>query len=344
MSPDVTSPARVRPDEWFSRGVRRPYDPPTGRLLPGPAPTSPHVWELVVPGTDPATDRWITMLPGFPDGSYGYAQVDAALGATPDPRLYVEFLGHGDSDKPRRYPYSTAERADLVLAHWEAHRVTETYVVAFDYATLVVLELLARRLEGTVRLPRITGALLANGGLFTDAHSHPWQTTPFMQTRAGAMTELAKYSPAMFRSVLRMSRMYSPAYDLRREELDDWFAVMNRRDGMHVLHSDAAFVTGHKVQGERLDFGRLYRAYRDDIVFTVTGAEGDVLEGRQTIAARDRLAPEGLDVRFHPGGHLTTHEHPHLLADTIRELTSSVRGPGNSPTHLDASEGRHHDA
>ena len=86
--------------------------------------------------------------------------------------------------------------------------------------------------------------------------------------------------------------------------------------------TDAAFVTQHKAQGDRLDFARLYRAFRDEIAFTVTGAEGDVLEGRQTIAARDRLEPEGLDVRFYPGGHLTTHEHPHLLADTIRELST----------------------
>jgi hypothetical protein len=52
-------------------------------------------------------------------------------------------------------------------------------------------------------------------------------------------------------------------------------------------------------------------------------AEQDVLEGRQTIAARDRLQAEGLDVRFHPGGHLTTHEHPDLLAATIRELADT---------------------
>ena len=198
----------------------------------------------------------------------------------------------------------------------------ETFVVAFDYSTLVVLELLARRQEGRAELPRITGVLLANGGLFTDAHTHPWQTTPFMQTRAGRTTALAKYSPAMFRAILRMSRMYSRDYDLRRDELDDWFAIMNRRDGMHVLHADSAFVTDHQAQGERLDFARLYRAYRDEITFTVTGAEGDTLEGRQTIAARDRLQSEGLDVRLHPGGHLTTHEHPDLLADTVRELTT----------------------
>jgi pimeloyl-ACP methyl ester carboxylesterase len=313
---------RVTSDTWFADGIRRPYDPAGRRLLPEATPGSWHVWERVVAGTDPVPGRWVTMLPGFPDGSYGYARVDASLGATPDPRLYVEFLGHGDSDKPREYRYSTAERADLVLADWSAHRVTETYIVAFDYATLVVLELLARRGEGRARLPKITGVLLANGGLFTDAHSHPWQTTPFMQTRAGKATALAKYSPAAFRTVLRMSKMYSPDYELHRDELDEWFAIMNRHDGMHVLHADATFVSDHRAQGERLDFARLYRANRDQIAFTVSGAEGDVLEGRQTVAARDRLGPEGLDVRFHPGGHLTTHEHPELLAQTIQELTA----------------------
>ena len=317
-----SSRRRVTSGEWFAEGIRRPYDPTTGELLHRAGPRSLHVWERVVAGADPVAGRWITMLPGFPDGSYGYAQVDAALGVGADPRLHVEFLGHGDSDKPRRYAYSTAERADLVLAHWAAHRVDETFVVAFDYATLVVLELLARHQEGRAELPRITGVLLANGGLFTDAHTHPWQTTPFMQTRAGRATALAQYSPAVFRAVLRLSRMYSPDHDLRRDELDDWFAVMSRRDGMHVLHAASAFVNDHRAQGDRLDFARLHRAYRDVIAFTVSGAEGDVLEGRQTTAARDRLGPAGLDVRLHPGGHLTTHEHPDLLAGTIRELTA----------------------
>ena len=57
---------------------------------------------------------WLTVLPGFPDGSYGWAQVDRMLGDGPGPRLYVEPVGQGDSDKPRHYPYSTIERADLV--------------------------------------------------------------------------------------------------------------------------------------------------------------------------------------------------------------------------------------
>jgi Virulence activator alpha C-term len=38
------------------------------------------------------------MLPGYPDGSYGYAQVDRYLG----PRLYIEYLGQGDRTRNER--------------------------------------------------------------------------------------------------------------------------------------------------------------------------------------------------------------------------------------------------
>ena len=31
------------------------------------------------------------------------------------PKLFVEYVGMGDSDKPKDYAYSTAERTDLVM-------------------------------------------------------------------------------------------------------------------------------------------------------------------------------------------------------------------------------------
>ena len=54
----------------------------------GEGPVQPlRVFEKVVatPRVD-ADTRWLTMLPGYPDGSYGYAQVDRYLGSRPGPR------------------------------------------------------------------------------------------------------------------------------------------------------------------------------------------------------------------------------------------------------------------
>ena len=108
---------RVTAAEWFAGGQRIPYDPESARVLTeGEAAVAPgalRVFERVATTGHDADVVWLTLLPGFPDGSYGWAQVDRMLGDGPGPRLYVEPVGQGDSDKPRHYPYSTIERADL---------------------------------------------------------------------------------------------------------------------------------------------------------------------------------------------------------------------------------------
>src|SRR5947209_8262607 len=106
MSTSIASkPALIPAAEWFGGGRRVPYDPDRHRVLTAHDDMStPHlmVFERVVgaPIMD-AEGRWMTLLPGFPDGSYGYAYVNALLGDELVPRLYLEYVGQGDSDKPR---------------------------------------------------------------------------------------------------------------------------------------------------------------------------------------------------------------------------------------------------
>ena len=321
----------ISADDWFARGERRAYDPASRAM--GEGTDRPRdqirVFERVV--RDPATAidaRWTTLLPGFPDGSYGFAQVNEFLGPETMPRLFVEYIGQGDSDKPAGYRYSTMERADLVEAQWAAHGVRGTFVVAFDYSSLVLLELLARQHEraATDQGPRarIESVFIVNGGLFADAHSHPWQTTPLMKSQAGRLGMwAAQRSPAVFAGVMRAASMYSRAYGVSDAELREEYSAIARRDGARFAHRAAGFVEEHQQHAERWDLERLYLAMRGTVGFHVAGSEGDPFEPRQIVAARERLGPYGLDVRMFPGGHLTTSEHPDLLANAIRELAQS---------------------
>ena len=45
----------------------------------------------------------------------------------------------GDSDKPKDYAYSTAERTDLVEAIWRELAVRSTTLVGFDFSAIVDL-------------------------------------------------------------------------------------------------------------------------------------------------------------------------------------------------------------
>ena len=262
---------------------------------------------------------WLTMLPGFPDGSYGWARVDRMLGDGLRPRLYVEPVGQGDSDKPRDYRYSTVERADLVQALWRHHGVRRTVVVTFDYTSLALLELLRRQLDRTMATPAITAALMVNGGLFADAHTHPWRTTPVLRTPLGALgMRRAQRSPRVFDATILQSRLYSRGYHPAPAELAELRSAITRRDGAAFLHRAAGFTAEHRRHARRWDLAAIARDLDGTVALYVGGSEEDPYEHRQIQATRQRV-PQAEILTF-PGGHLTTSEHPELLAAAVRDI------------------------
>src|SRR6516165_9033680 len=174
---DATSSAEA----WFAQGERLGYDPKARAITAEGAPLNIFLKQ------EGEIAHAVSFLPGFPDGSFGWAKVLPQLpNAAEMPKLFVEYVGMGDSDKPKDYAYSTAERTDLVEAIWRDFGVQSTTLVAFDFSSLVVLEHLRRRLERSERGepaggPEIRGVFIFNGGLFTDGHSHPWYTTPILR-------------------------------------------------------------------------------------------------------------------------------------------------------------------
>ena len=89
------------------------------------------------------------------------------------------------------------------------------------------------------------------------------------------------------------------------------------------MHRGAGFVDEHRRNATRWDLAAIVDELRDTVAFHVAGSEEDPFEPRQIAAARERLAPLGVDIQSFPGGHLTTAEHPELLADAIRELADA---------------------
>jgi pimeloyl-ACP methyl ester carboxylesterase len=309
--------------EWFAGGQRIPYDPGSVRVLTeeeaAATPDVLWIFERVAAAEQDADEDtvWLTMLPGFPDGSYGWARVDRMLGDGVRPRLYVEPVGQGDSDKPRDYRYSTIERADLVQALWRHHGVRRTVVVTFDYTSLALLELLRRQLEGTMAAPVITAALMVNGGLFADAHTHPWRTTPMLRTPLGALgMRRAQRSPRVFDATIRQARLYSRGYHPAPAELAELRSAITRRDGAAFLHRAAGFTAEHRRHARRWDLAAIAGDLGGTVALYVGGSDEDPYEHRQIQATRERV-PQARILAF-PGGHLTTSEHPDLLAAAIR--------------------------
>ncbi len=311
-------------EAWFAGGERVGYDPRTRAV------TTPDAPLKIFLRREGHLAHAVTFLPGYPDGSFGWAKVLRHLpNAIEMPKLFVEYVGMGDSDKPKDYAYSTAERADLAEALWRAFDVQSTTLVAFDFSSLVVLEHLRRRLERAERGdpvcgPAIRGVFIFNGGLFPDGHSHPWFTTPILRRLPNRARQRLGRSFTLFK--LMAGVMWSKGYKVTDAEVRELQSAMNRHDGLFYLAAGAGFVADHKAQGDRLDFGRLFTAYRDQFPFLVGGSDEDPFERRQIDLAQERLGKLGLQIARLPGGHLTTNEQPGALAALIAEFERFTKG------------------
>jgi pimeloyl-ACP methyl ester carboxylesterase len=306
---------------WFAGGERVGYDPHSHSIVRAQgAPLN------VFMRREGDVAHAVSFLPGFPDGSFGWAKV---LRYLPDagemPKLFVEYVGMGDSDKPKDYAYSTAERTDLIEAIWRDLGVQSTTLVAFDFSSLVVLEHLRRRLERSERGetpggPNIRGVFIFNGGLFTDGHTHPWYTTPMLRRLPDRARRRVGRPFALFKRMPGVRKLWSKGYKVTGTELLELHNTMDRHDGLFYLAAGAGFVADHKAQGDRLDFGSLFKAYRGQFPFLVGGSDEDPFEHRQVDLAQERLGKLGLQIERLPGGHLTTNEQPGTLAALIAKF------------------------
>lgn len=316
---------------WFNSGERLVYDLTTKQITNTGSATQPnqlYVFNKHTVYLRQNAENIITFLPGFPDGSIGWVKINKLIEAQkPLNRTFIEYVGQGDSDKPKTYNYSTFERADLVEAVWKAKGVKSTFVVTVDYSSLVLMELLSRQQElierGLKPDTNITKVLMANGGYFVDGHSHPIMTTPLLKTKFGKMsTKIAQNSPSMFNRMIK--GMWSKDYKVSNEELTEIFEAITRRDGAFFLHNAAGFVDEHKANGKRLDLLSIVQKMKDSVTFHILGSEKDQFEARQVKLAKDRLLKYGVDIRLIAGGHMITSEQPQLFTDIILELANNV--------------------
>jgi pimeloyl-ACP methyl ester carboxylesterase len=320
---------------WFAGGERVGYDPKTCAIV---APQDACLRIFLRREGDIA--HAVSFLPGYPDGSLGWRKVLPHLpNASAMSKLFLDYVGMGDSDKPKDYSYSTAERTDLVEAIWRDLSVQSTTLVAFDFSSLVILEHLRRRLERSERGepvggPDIRGVFIFNGGLFTDGHSHPWYTTPILRRLPNGARRRLGRSFALFKMMVGV--MWSKGYRVTDAEIRELLSALDRHDGLFYLAAAAGFVLDHKAQGDRLDFGRLFKAYRGKFPFLVGGSDEDPFEHRQVDLAQQRLGKLGLNIERLPGGHLTTNEEPQALAALItkfeRELSTTLELQSNKCT------------
>jgi pimeloyl-ACP methyl ester carboxylesterase len=187
----------------------------------------------------------MTLLHGFPSSSHDWAGAFDALAAK-HALLAPDFLGFGASDKPRDHDYSLHEQADLVEALWEREGVTQTAVVAHDYAVSVTQELLARRADGELAA-QLTAVHLLNGGLYPDLHRPEPIQTALLDPEQGP-----KISALLNEELLTgaLAPTFAPGYDAAADSADIWRS-MQRDDGQLLAHRLIRYMTDRVEHADR---------------------------------------------------------------------------------------------
>ncbi len=143
----------LSPDEWRASGR-----------------TFPHHGEEVfyrdsgTGGGRPA----LLLIHGFPTASWDFYRIWDAL-AERYRLIAPDLMGFGFSAKPKDYPYSLTDQAELCGNLCARQQLNEVHVLAHDYGVSVAQELLAlhEKGRGVIRIKSVT---FLNGGLFPESH------------------------------------------------------------------------------------------------------------------------------------------------------------------------------
>jgi pimeloyl-ACP methyl ester carboxylesterase len=168
----------------------------------------------------------LLLIHGFPTASWDYAPLWESL-ASRWRVLTLDMLGFGFSAKPRNYPYSIGDQADLLQAFLRAESVTDYHVLAHDYGDTVAQELLARDSSQ----PRLRSVCLLNGGIFPEAH-RPLLIQRLLSSPAGPL--VARLSTRTTVAV-SMRRIFARRRPPTREELDGFWTLVAHGNGRAVL-------------------------------------------------------------------------------------------------------------
>ena len=250
----------VTSDEWFQGGRRVPYHPARKRIIHQEHEYALNVFErvrlpLYSPRLPRYDTRWLTLLPGSPTGSYAYAQVDHLLekrNLISTPRLFVEYVGQGDSDKPKDYPHNTMERADLVQAQWRAHGVHRTVVVACAFSSSVLLELLARQREAHSNYTTIEHVLILSDTLFPSISGE--EATALLNTPFGRIcSDMALRSNWVSDTLFRILQRNHPNKSTSKAEKRD-LQRLSKEASKCIRRRQGTFCLPHVCLSERKEF------------------------------------------------------------------------------------------
>ena len=281
--------------KWFEGGDRVRVRLPDG--------TTRHVFVRI---DGPADGRWLTFLHGFPTCSYDFEPITEALTTAGHRLLLFDFLGFGDSDKPKA-KYSYADQVAITTALWDRYDVDKTALVAHDYGVSVAQALLASHGQ------RLTRVAFMNGGLYAHLHRPIAIQRALRAPVVGPLVARLSNEKAFARS---MRGIFSDAHQPSDEELHELWTGVARRDGHRNYHRLIRYIDERR---ENADAWAAALERTDRPLLFVWG-DADPISGEHMVAEVRRRVPRARIASRADVGHYPQLEDPGWVATALTEF------------------------
>ena len=296
MTTPTSSPLFQTDRDWVAAGKRLSLNLPRGTT------------DIFVREGGGGHGKSLVFLHGFPTSSWDWSRVEPWL-AKDHSLLFLDFLGFGHSDKPRRHRFSYAEQTDIAVQVIAAHRRGDIHLVVHDYAVTVGQELLARQAAG--RLPfRIASLTFLNGAVYGAQHKTlPLQKALRMPIIGWLLSQVV--SKGTVRSSL--SKVFSVGHPLSDAEFDGHWRSISHNDGHRLAYKLIHYL------GDRRKFGSAWELAMEKTSVPLQFIWGmtDPVSGAHVLEYAKTRMPGLHAVPLDDVGHYPQIEAPKRVADAI---------------------------
>jgi pimeloyl-ACP methyl ester carboxylesterase len=249
----------------------------------------------------------LLLLHGVPSSSYDWRQlVDVE---TRQAVVAFDFLGFGLSDKPPRHEYNLQEQADFAEEVVERAVGSEpVFLVSHDLGTSVATELMARDIEGRLRM-NATGGLILNSSLLLDQ----------ARRRVGMKLLRGPLGPILARAMSerfysrQFNALFPPEHPPDEGEAEDQWALIAYGGGKRITHT-------FPYMDDRERYSDRWRdAFRDwEKPLSLLWGMLDPLAVPAVLKGLQEIRPQAHVTELPDAGHNPQIEVPEQVADAIR--------------------------
>ncbi len=247
------------------------------------------------------------LIHGFPTASWDWWQMWDTLTAQYRV-LTLDMLGFGFSDKPRGYPYSILDQADLIEQLLAAKHIKTIKILSHDYGDTVAQELLARfneRIHKGENGVVIASLCFLNGGLFPETHQPLFIQKVLMSPVGGIVGRLFSRK----KLGQNFKKIFGPNTQPSEAELDKFWKLISGNGGRHIFHRLIRYMQERRDHRARW-VGAIQQA---TIPVRLINGVYDPISGQQMADRYQEIIPNPDVIELKDIGHFPLIEAPDLV-------------------------------